>query len=100
MKIYILDNGYLESDDNLLVNFITCTTALNEPPIHKWIKVPVESRQKKIPAIFERIERLMKYDTADDPISGLKWTRKTTGKIAAELRSVHIDVSEKPLPGY
>lgn len=37
----------------------------------------------------------MKYDTAGDPISGLKWTRKTTGKIAAELRSVHIDVSER-----
>lgn len=37
----------------------------------------------------------MKYDTAGDPISGLKWTRKTTGKIAAELKSVHIDVSPK-----
>jgi hypothetical protein len=37
----------------------------------------------------------MKYDTAGNPISGLKWTRKTTKKIAAELRSVHIVVSEK-----
>ncbi|MBT8339988.1 MAG: hypothetical protein KJP07_08240 [Desulfatitalea sp.] len=27
----------------------------------------------------------MKYETAGDPISGLKWTRKTTQKIAAEL---------------
>ena len=27
----------------------------------------------------------MKYETAGDPISGLKWTRKTTEKIADEL---------------
>jgi hypothetical protein len=37
----------------------------------------------------------MKYDTAGDPISGLKWTRKTTRKIAKELKVLHIDVSEK-----
>lgn len=35
----------------------------------------------------------MKYDTAGDPISGLKWTRRTTAKIAAELRTVGVDVS-------
>ena len=28
----------------------------------------------------------MKHDTAGDPISGLKWTRKTTEKIACELK--------------
>jgi len=27
----------------------------------------------------------MEYETAGDPISGLKWTRKTTEKIAQEL---------------
>ena len=27
----------------------------------------------------------MKHETAGDPITGLKWTRKTTEKIAAEL---------------
>jgi hypothetical protein len=35
----------------------------------------------------------MKYETAGDPISGLKWTRKTTRKIAAELNSIGIQVS-------
>lgn len=35
----------------------------------------------------------MKYETAGDPISGLKWTRKTTEKIADELESIGIGVS-------
>jgi hypothetical protein len=35
----------------------------------------------------------MKYETAGDPITGLKWTRKTTQKIAAELNSIDISVS-------
>lgn len=29
----------------------------------------------------------MEYETAGDPISGLKWTRKTTVKISQELVS-------------
>lgn len=35
----------------------------------------------------------MKYETAVNPITGLKWTRKTTSKIAAELNSIDINVS-------
>lgn len=35
----------------------------------------------------------MKYETAGDPISGLKWTRKTTKKIADELSFLGIKVS-------
>lgn len=35
----------------------------------------------------------MEYDTAGDPITGLKWSRKTTAKIAAELERVGIQVS-------
>jgi hypothetical protein len=42
-----------------------------------------------------KIERLMKYDTAGDPISGLKWTRKTTRKIVKELKTININVSDK-----
>lgn len=36
----------------------------------------------------------MKYETAGDPMSGLKWTRKTTRKITKELNSVDIEVSK------
>ncbi len=36
----------------------------------------------------------MEYETAGDPISGLKWTRKTTEKIAQELFSIGINVSK------
>ena len=36
----------------------------------------------------------MEYETAGDPISGLKWTRKTTLKISDELTSFGIDVSK------
>jgi hypothetical protein len=36
------------------------------------------------------IETLMEYATAGDPITGLKWTKKTTQKLAAELRTLGI----------
>ena len=34
----------------------------------------------------------MEQDTAGDPVTGVKWTRRTTEKIAAELRAIGIDV--------
>jgi len=41
------------------------------------------------------IEELMHYDIAGDPMSALKWTRRTTAKIAAELKSLDIHVSDR-----
>ena len=35
----------------------------------------------------------MKYDTAGDPMTGLKWTRRTAKKIAQELTTLGIEVS-------
>jgi transposase len=35
----------------------------------------------------------MKKETAGAPITGLKWTRKTTEKIAVELRELGINIS-------
>lgn len=35
----------------------------------------------------------MKHDTAGDPMTGLKWTHRTTTKIALELRGLGIQVS-------
>ena len=37
----------------------------------------------------------MKHETAGDPMTGLKWTRRTTEKIAEELKNLGIDVSAK-----
>jgi hypothetical protein len=37
----------------------------------------------------------MKHETAGDPITGLKWTRRTTGKIATELQRFGINVSAR-----
>lgn len=37
----------------------------------------------------------MKHETAGDPMSALKWTRRTTTKIAAELHHLGIDVSDR-----
>lgn len=37
----------------------------------------------------------MEHHTAGDPITGLKWTRKTTMKISQELRKADLDVSPK-----
>jgi len=35
----------------------------------------------------------MKYETAGDPVTGCKWTRKTTAKVAQQLKRVGIRVS-------
>ena len=39
------------------------------------------------------IAEIMKYEIAGDPVSGCKWTCKTTGKIARELKRMGIGVS-------
>jgi len=36
----------------------------------------------------------MRHDTAGDPITGVKWSRRTTRKIAAELTALGIAVSK------
>lgn len=36
------------------------------------------------------IEELMEYETAGDPMTGLKWTRKTTQKVTRELKALGI----------
>ena len=38
------------------------------------------------------IEALLKYDVAGDPITGVRWTHRTTEKIAQQLATVHIQV--------
>lgn len=42
---------------------------------------------------MDTIAGIMKYETAGDPVSGCKWTRKTTGKIARELHRMGIGIS-------
>jgi hypothetical protein len=56
--------------------------------------VEVENKLKKIPNVIKEIEELMKYETAGDPMSNLKWTRKTTQKIADKLATSAIKVSK------
>ena len=48
---------------------------------------------KKTPVVIDAIHKLMERETAGDPISGLKWTRKTTEKIARQLQRLGIAVS-------
>ena len=36
----------------------------------------------------------MEYETAGDPMSDLKWTKKTTQKIADELATINIKISK------
>jgi len=49
--------------------------------------------KKKTPEIIDAIEIILEHDTAGDPITGLKWTRKTTEKIAEVLQQIDIPVS-------
>jgi len=37
----------------------------------------------------------MRHDTAGDPMTGLKWTRRTTPKIAAALKAMGMEVSDR-----
>jgi hypothetical protein len=43
--------------------------------------------------VIDCIAELMRHETAGDPMSELKWTRKTTEKLASELRALGISVS-------
>jgi len=45
--------------------------------------------------VIDRIAELMKHETAGDPMTGLKWTHKTTVKVAAELQGFGLDVSPR-----
>src|SRR5260370_28198510 len=49
--------------------------------------------RKKPADIVTLIEFLLEYDTAGDPITGLKWSRRTTDKIAMALGDFGISVS-------
>ena len=48
--------------------------------------------EKKTPEVLARIQALMTHETAGDPVSGLKWTHRTTAKLAHELRGLGIHV--------
>ena len=43
--------------------------------------------------MIEHIADLLKHETAGEPVHGLKWTRKTTRKIAGQLRRLNIRIS-------
>ena len=43
--------------------------------------------------MIARMEKLLEYETAGDPMTRLKWTRKTLGKIAEELGCSGLPVS-------
>ncbi len=49
--------------------------------------------------MIAQIEELMKHETAGDPMSGLKWTRRTTAKIAVKLQSLGINVCARTVAG-
>ena len=55
--------------------------------------VAAAKRLKKTPEVIDAIHELMNHDTAGDPVHGLKWTHKTTKKIADQLKALGIDVS-------
>jgi len=45
--------------------------------------------------VIASIEALMQHEVAGDPCTGLKWTQRTTGKIAKELETLGIEVSAR-----
>ena len=51
-------------------------------------------RVKKNPEIIIKLKKLMEDETAGDPATGLKWTKKTTQKISDEFESIGIKISK------
>jgi hypothetical protein len=54
---------------------------------------------KKTPQIIAMIEALMQYETAGDPMTGLKWTRKTAQKLTNELKALGIKEANRTSVG-
>ena len=48
--------------------------------------------EKKSPNVIEEIKKLMEYETAGDPMSGILWTKKTREKISKELAKIGIKI--------
>ena len=47
---------------------------------------------------MKALEKILQDATAGDPISGLKWTRKTTRKLAEELKGKEFQVGHSTIP--
>ena len=55
-----------------------------------------KSCRKKTPEVIAAIEELMKYEVAGDPVSGLRWTRKTTKKNSCRTLGLGYSRHAKP----
>ena len=53
----------------------------------------VELRREKKPDPTAVLHGLLEHDTAGDPMTGLRWSRRTTTTIAEELAKLGIAVS-------
>src|SRR5579864_6657160 len=50
-------------------------------------------RRKKKHGVIQRTAHLLQHETGGDPMQDLKWCRRATRQIAAELRRFHIRTS-------
>lgn len=70
---------------------MSCSVAMSKPTEFA-VAAAAGTRLKKTPEVIAAITQLMANDTAGDPMSGIKWTRHTTEKIAEQLRACGIEV--------
>lgn len=52
-------------------------------------------RVEKSPELLIALEKLMEFETAGDPMTELKWTRKTTEKLALQLTDCGFPLSPR-----
>ena len=62
-------------------------------PIVCVAPVVAESPWKKIPRVRELLKELLRDATAGDPMGGLRWTHKTTRKLAVALKRRGVQAS-------
>jgi len=60
---------------------------------HPPLRRRTQASRKKTADIVTLIEFLLENDTAGDPITGLKWSRRTTAKVAMALGDFGVIVS-------
>src|SRR5216683_50226 len=56
-------------------------------------KAGAASPGKKTPGIIDVLHSLLEHDTAGDPMTGLRWSRRSTTRIAEALLLLGISVS-------
>ncbi len=95
MRVYVLNNGYLECDSNQLVAFDTCATARDHNPVHNWITIPVYA------VLIHHPDGVILFDTGCHPeaMNG-RWPDSLAGLFPYTFKEEHRLENQLRLAGF